>query len=180
MTWNGGKILPYSLAGMMMAGAVGLVGYDIYEAWAEERAEERAEEQAAAEAEAAEKDALERKRAAAVAAMEEVRRNGQAVAPDQAPAVIDFVIFQEIPFGQDGFEEVTVGMRFADSNDRSPSAQWCYLSKPVGAEDTERKISLAVQEGGILIKGDVTPEMAREGATTQEVIKAAQKLCRFM
>ena len=172
MTWNSGKILPYSLAGMMIAGVVGLVVYDIYEAWADE--------QAMAEAEVAEKDALEEKREEAVAAMEEVKRNGQAVAPDQPPAVIDFVIFQEIPFGQDGFEEVTVGMRFEDSNNRSPSAQWCYLSKPVGAEDTERNISLAVQEGDSLIKRDVTPEMAKEGATTQEVIMAAQKFCRFM
>ena len=170
MTWNTGKILPYTLAGFMMTGVVGLVGYDIYEAWAVEQTEP----------EVAESDPLDKKREEAVAVLEEVKRNDRAVAPDQVPAVIDFVIFQEIPFGQDSFEKVNVGIRYADSNTTFPAKQWCYITKSIGADDTQRNIRLAVKDNKGLALADVTPEMAKEGATTQEVIKAAQKLCRFM
>ena len=77
--------------------------------------------------------------------------------------VFDFVIFREIPFEENGFSNVIVGMRYANNEGRTPSSQWCYVEKDTSSvvAHTE-KITLANKEGNQVIETTITDQHARE------------------
>jgi hypothetical protein len=91
--------------------------------------------------------------------------------------VYDFVIFKEIPFTQDGFKQVTVGMRYQDADAKLPARQWCYIERG-RSNGTSIKVTLAVTENGHTPE-DITQDMATALTTSVGVLKSAQGSCLF-
>jgi hypothetical protein len=94
--------------------------------------------------------------------------------------VFDFVIFREFPFGENGFSDVVVGMRYANNEDRTPSSQWCYVERNTSdvVAHTE-KITLANKEGNQVVMTPINDQHARELGARLPTIRRAQNLCQF-
>ena len=99
--------------------------------------------------------------------------------PQAEASVFDYVIFREIAFAEDGFSEITVGMRYASEADDAPSKQWCYMMKNYGADDLRLWIDLASKRNGNRIDYPITETQAQELGTTLPLLLRAQKLCQF-
>lgn len=92
--------------------------------------------------------------------------------------VYDFVIFRDIPFVQDGFSHVNVGMRYDDTEATMPSSQWCYIER-LQLNQTSQKITLALKTEGDQTNIPMTTDIATSLLTSLDVLKAAQKSCIF-
>jgi hypothetical protein len=93
-------------------------------------------------------------------------------------SVFNFVIFNQIPFSQDEFEEVIVGMRYEDSKVETPTQQWCYIERQ-RPNRTSQKATLAVWKQGVRENVNLSADMATSLSTNTEVLKTAQNLCVF-
>ena len=94
-------------------------------------------------------------------------------------SVFNYVIFRKIPFAEDGFSQITVGMRYASESEDIPSEQWCYLLKGYGAGDLKLWIDLASKRNGNRIDHPITGTQAQELGTTLPLLRRAQTLCQF-
>lgn len=110
------------------------------------------------------------------------RRVGEAAEATGAPAqIFNYVIFRDIPFGESGLGNVTVGMRYKRTEDRLPSRQWCYVERETTALDAHtEQIYLATKEGDQVSRASLTDEHARRMSAPLDTLRAAQGLCRFM
>lgn len=108
----------------------------------------------------------------------EQRDGSNEAAPDQSKAVVNFVIFRNIPFARAGLDGVTVGMKYDSSTSTIPSSQWCYVkrSNPSG---TETVVHLATWSNGARTDLPIGAGEIREIAAPATDIQAAQRLCVF-
>lgn len=100
-----------------------------------------------------------------------------------APApgeVTNFVLFHEVPFGRDGFEEVTTGSRYETARDSEPVFAWCYIEQRASGGIVSRDITLAVRRrDGTVEEMPLDEELAKQFGTSLAVLQEARGHCRF-
>ena len=102
------------------------------------------------------------------------------VDPQVGASVFNYVIFREIPFPEDDFSRIMIGMRYASEAEDSPSEQWCYLEKDYGAARLRLKIDLASKRNNKHIDNKITWIQAQQLETTLPVLLRAQSQCQFL
>jgi len=93
-------------------------------------------------------------------------------------AVFDYVIFKTIPFEEIGLKEINVGIRYANSTDKTPTKQWCYVERP-NPNGTMLTVFIADKEGDLLVTRDISKSAAREFGVSLELLERAQGMCAF-
>lgn len=101
------------------------------------------------------------------------------VEPQTGTSVFNYVIFREVPFVEDGFSQITVGMRYASDAEDTPSEQWCYMIKNYGVADLGLRIDLASKRNGNRIDHTITAAQAQELGTTLSLLLRARSQCQF-
>ena len=87
--------------------------------------------------------------------------------------------FDTIPFNRSGIEGVIVGKEYADNTKNLPTKQWCYVTKLMPGEDSERKLTLATKENGVVEEGNMTSKAERELKVPTGTLREARKKCRW-
>ena len=96
-----------------------------------------------------------------------------------SPSIFNYVIFREMPFNEDGFANVVVGMQYSEAEDRVPSSQWCYVEKDHGTIGIAWRFDLANKTGSVRQDSDFTDRHASDLGTTRSVLARAQAQCVF-
>jgi len=99
--------------------------------------------------------------------------------PQSGASLFNYVIFREIPFSEDGFSQITIGMHYASEAEDSPSKQWCYMMRDYGSADLGLRIDLASKRNDNRIDHTITETQARELGTTLQLLLRAQSRCQF-
>ena len=117
---------------------------------------------------------IKKTKAAAEGRIEEL-----AIEPQTGASVFNYVIFREIPFSEDGFSQITIGMRYASEAEDAPSEQWCYLMKDYGVADLGLRIDLASKRNDNRTDHTITRTQAQELGTTLPLLLRARSQCQF-
>ncbi len=92
--------------------------------------------------------------------------------------VVNYVLFRNIPFSEDGFDKITVGMRYDSEGDEEPSYQWCYIERATSVAPVIDHFQLATKSVGH-IDTEILSIHAAELGTTVDVLLRAQSNCLF-
>ena len=94
--------------------------------------------------------------------------------------VVNFVIFKEVPFQQDGISVVHVGARYNSEADIRPVFQWCYVKTEMKqGSASSRYIQLATLDNDRRKNAEIRAQDATEFGTSVNALRRAQQKCEF-
>jgi S1-C subfamily serine protease len=101
--------------------------------------------------------------------------------PIKEGVVSDFTIFQTVEIERDNVERVVTGAKFASSDNKYPSRQWCYANVKKIIGNSNLRVDIGNKTGGApIIWAELTPAQSVEVDITKETFLALNKSCQFL
>lgn len=94
-----------------------------------------------------------------------------------ANTVTNYVMFDQVPFTNDGFTKVTTGRQYEDVNSEA-GVGWCYIERGIGTESRNTFYLKRFDSEGLRIT-DLTKQVADNLDTSIQVLEEARELCTF-
>ena len=101
--------------------------------------------------------------------------------PSKKGVVTDFTIFQTVSLNGENVGVVVTGAKYASSDSRFPSHQWCYANSAKKIGNSVVKIEVGNKQGRSPVEWEsLTDEQARESGVTLSTFANLRRHCQFV